>query len=60
MSQQLHRVFDLDGNEVDSFTVEVPDPPQPDPEPVAADTVIASVAAMSDEQKQQLREALGL
>lgn len=57
MSQQLHRVFDLDGNEIESFTVDVPDS---EPEPVAADTVIASVAAMSDEQKQQLREALGL
>lgn len=33
---------------------------QPDPEPVAPDTVIASVAAMTDEQKAQLRQALGL
>lgn len=38
----------------------VPGDPQPDPEPVAADTVIASVAAMSEEQKADLRAALGL
>lgn len=39
---------------------EVPDPPQPDPEPVAADTVIASLAAMTEDQKAALRLALGL
>ena len=39
---------------------EIPDPPQPDPEPVTPDAVIASIAAMSDDEKAALREALGL
>lgn len=38
---------------------DVPDP-EPDPEPVDPGTVIASIAAMTDEQKADLRQALGL
>lgn len=39
----------------DSRTIEVPDP-----EPVAADELIDSVAAMTEDQKADLRAALGL
>lgn len=34
--------------------------PEPEPAPVDPSTVIASVAAMSDDEKAALREALGL
>lgn len=47
-----------DHNIVSIEHVEVPD--EPTPEPVPADAVIASVAAMTDDQKAALREALGL
>lgn len=46
-----------DGVLIDTKVIDIPDE---EVEPMAPETVIASIAAMTDGQKTALREALGL